>query len=623
MKSFLNWITAFLLCAGALFPYAALAIVPNDPFLNEQWSLQKIHAPQAWDRTTGSPDVVVAVIDTGVDIYNADLKENIWTNPKEIMGNHLDDDQNGYIDDLHGWNFVNNSNDVRPWGNATDTDAFLHGTLVSSIIGATGNNGIGIAGIAWNVKIMPLVALTAYGTGSTTDVAHAVRYAADNGANIINLSIEGDIRDPELDNAIAYARSMGILTVTVAGNGHVDEKNPDAAAVGNDLDQAPVYPACEAPDGLYGTLTVSATDQEDRKASFANYGSCVDLVAPGVDLFGARPEASGARGETSSTPIYIGGFDGTSVAAPIVSGVAALLKSIHPNWGASELRQRLIASAVPIDQLNAVAFRGKLGAGRVDAANALDDAKFVTSTAEKLSLEATIPGERTRVRWLSDTEILEVSPFGVSDTHGAMTAFSDLDGDGTPEIAAIPASGSVTEMVIYGRDGQERKRISLPYPAADGAVIVGTVDGFVAADPNTGQAWGIDRSFVVHPFLPYGPNYKNGMDLVAIGGEAGFVPRNGGGRLVVSNADGVQLVSAFPFGMTPSGRWSIATAVMNGKTMLIMSGLSGTKMIASDTLGQIGWQDVTFGELEQMAIRSSVGMLGETTSTRAYDVWPH
>jgi subtilisin family serine protease len=597
-----------LIFVSQISGFAASAMTPNDPLIGRQWYLDAIHAQDAWDLTTGSSDVIVAVIDTGVDIYHEDLKDNIWTNPKEIVGNGKDDDGNGFIDDIHGWNFVASSNDIRPWGEATDDDAFVHGTLVSSIIAGKGNNGVGIAGIAWDAKIMPLVAIAKDGTGSTTDVADALRYAVDNGADIVNLSIEGDTEDPDLSDAMAYARANGVLTVTVSGNG--DE-------IGRDLDATPVYPACSGKNGMLGSVTVTASDEQNRKASFADYGSCVDVSAPGTAIFAARPQA----GESSG---YEGGYDGTSVAAPIVAGVAALLKSVHPTWGASELRNRILASAVSIDAENPASLAGKLGKGLVNAGAAVEEGRSSAATASSspLTLEATLPGTPTRVRVSSDEEILELAPFGNDDRGGAIAAFSDLDGDGTPEIAVVRASGAGNEAVIYGRDGQERKRLILPETFKDGALVVGTADGFVIADPNSGRAWGVDRDVVVRVFYPYGPSYANGMDLLAISGAAAFSPRNGGGRLVVTDAQGTQLVSAFPFGEKPSGRWSLARGTSANGMRLILSGLSGTKMIPADAIGQIGWTDVSFAELEGMRLSLSDGHPGTLPTLRLYDAWP-
>lgn len=188
------------------FASIAQAKTPDDTFYFKQWYLQQIRAEEAWEKTTGSKQVVVAVIDTAVDIDHEDLRGNIWTNPNEVAGNGIDDDGNGFIDDIHGWNFVDDSAELRP--NAEDRqEAFVHGTLVASLIGAEGNNSRGIAGVAWHVSIMPLVGLDASGSGSTVDVANAVNYAVLHGADIINLSIEGHLRDPLLDEAIAFARS--------------------------------------------------------------------------------------------------------------------------------------------------------------------------------------------------------------------------------------------------------------------------------------------------------------------------------------------------------------------------------------------------------------------------------
>jgi subtilisin family serine protease len=280
------------------------ARTPDDTFYSRQWYLPQIGAPRAWDRTTGSPVVVVAVIDTAMDIDHEDLKDNIWMNAKEIFGNGADDDGNGYVDDVHGWNFTNNSNDVRPHGAGATEHGYIHATLVASLIAAKGNNATGIAGVAWNARIMPLVALDAEGGGSTADVGRAIRYAADNGASIINLSLEGYADASEVDDALVYARSKGVLTVSAAGNAEVPE--------GIDLDKVRVYPACLSLDAQYGTIGVGSTDVFDERAYYANYGSCIQVSAPGDDLFGAKP-SYGAAGTSSTQAVsgYGGGYSGT------------------------------------------------------------------------------------------------------------------------------------------------------------------------------------------------------------------------------------------------------------------------------------------------------------------------
>jgi hypothetical protein len=595
------------------FVHSALALIPNDTFYSRQWYLRQIQMEEAWDTSVGSSDVIVAVIDTGVDIYHEDLEENIWTNRGEIPGNKIDDDSNGFVDDVQGWNFVLNSNDIRPWGDAESDEAFVHGTLVASIIGAKGNNGKGIAGIAWNVRIMSLVALNDEGSGNTIDVANAVYYAAENGADIINLSIEGSIQDIHLDEALAFARSRGVLTITAAGN------SEDIG--GLNLNITPVYPACSGADGMLGVVTVGGTDHLDKKSIFANYGECIDVSAPSESIFAARPLKRGANGEIVA-PGYEGGYSGTSLAVPIVSGLAALLKSRHPHWGTTELRDRIMAGTVSIDNNNPQKYWGDLGSGRINAALALNDAYFIEQGKEPLELQSTNPGVPTRVRIFSETDIIEVAPFDADDTRGARAVFVDINEDGTPEIAVVPATGDIAEWTLLGRDGQIRSQGELPGELVDGALIAGIDGGFMIADESGGQAWGVDGELIAHAFYPYESHYDLGLDLLEIDGAAAFAPRMSGGRLVITNVMGDQLVSAFPFGIDVSGRWSVAKIMVGDAVDLVFSGTSGTKKLDSKHLGQTGWQDVSFTELMEASLTLSSGKSTDQVQYRLYDEWP-
>lgn len=603
-------LTVTLLAQG--FVHSAYALVPNDTFYGLQWYLEHINMEEAWDTTVGSERVVVAVIDTGVDIYHEDLAENIWSNYDEKSGNGVDDDGNGFIDDIHGWNFVARSNDVRPWGDAGTNESFVHGTLVASIIGAKGNNGIGIAGIAWDVTIMPIVALDQNGNGSTDVVANAIYYAVLNGADIINLSIEGDLRDVHFEEALAFAKSRGVLTVTVAGN----SDDPG----GRDLDIAPVYPACLSLEQSFGIITAGGTNANDRKARFANYGSCVSVSAPSDDIFAARPVKTGAQGQVVA-PGYEGGYSGTSLAAPFLSGIAALLKSRHPHWGPAELRERLIAGTVPIDDANDKRYIGELGSGRIDAALALNDAQFISQEVGTLTLQATEPGASTRVRIVSEDGVVEAVPFEPDDTRGARAAFVDIDEDGVPEVAVVPASGERSDWALLGKDGQVRVRGEFPGGLSDGALVAGVRGGFVAADASGGRAWGVDAELIVHTFYPYGAGYGQGFDMLEIDGHAAFAPRKGGGRLVITDVYGKQAISAFPFGVDVSGRWALAKTRGGQVTHLLFSGPLGTKKLGSKELGQTGWQDVSFHELESMDLVLSSGQYTDTPSVRTHDEW--
>ncbi|MBJ7328803.1 MAG: S8 family serine peptidase [Solirubrobacteraceae bacterium] len=312
------------------------ASTPNDPLFSEQWSLtdnEVIGAGSAWDQTTGS-DVTVAVIDSGVDLNHPDLAENIWANTDEIAGNGIDDDGNGFVDDARGWNFVANS------PNPQDDNG--HGTHVAGIIGAKGNNGVGVAGVAWKAKIMPIKVLDAGAIGSAATLALGIRYAVANGAQVINLSVSGPGYSRAFEEAVQLASDSGVIVVGAAGND------------GRSIDETPVYPAAFTAPLL---LTVAATAPGGGLSSVSNFGAAfVKLAAPGQDV------VSTALG---------GGYErrtGTSMAAPHVAGAAVLLVSARPDLGAAGWRDALLASAkkgLPVSSgsLNlAGALQGALGA---------------------------------------------------------------------------------------------------------------------------------------------------------------------------------------------------------------------------------------------------------------------
>ncbi|MEE9120552.1 MAG: S8 family serine peptidase, partial [Syntrophobacteria bacterium] len=247
---------------------------PDDTFFSNLWGLNNagdtdIDAPEAWDITTGSSSVMVAVIDSGVDYNHPDLAANIWTNPGEIAGNGIDDDGNGKIDDVRGWDFVDDDNDP--------IDSDDHGTHVAGTIAAVGNNGTGITGVSWSAQIMPLRFLDAFGSGSVADAIEAIDYAIDKGAKIINASYGSYTFSTAERDAIARARNGGILFVAAAGN---DNWNNDSVTKH--------YPSSY---NLANIIAVAATDQSDSRASFSNYGvTSVDVAAPGTSIFSTRPD---------------------------------------------------------------------------------------------------------------------------------------------------------------------------------------------------------------------------------------------------------------------------------------------------------------------------------------------
>ena len=203
----------------------ALTIVPNDPYFSNQYYIEQTKVDQAWSYSVGSPEVVIAVIDSGIDVDHPDLKDNIWINQGETPNNNIDDDHNGYIDDVYGWNFVENNNDPNPQFSNYSTEGASHGTLVAGIIAASGHNNKGLTGISWNSKIMALRALNSLGEGNIEDAAAAIRYAADNGADVINLSFVGDSEDELLTQAIDEATNAGVLITAAAGNEGINLNN--------------------------------------------------------------------------------------------------------------------------------------------------------------------------------------------------------------------------------------------------------------------------------------------------------------------------------------------------------------------------------------------------------------
>ncbi len=288
--------------------YVKLCAVPNDPLFSEQWALSRIKAPAAWDIHTGSADVVVAIIDTGITYDNPDLVENMWVNETERDGvEGVDDDGNGYIDDVHGYDFANEHGRPR--------DDFGHGTHIAGIIAATGNNNTDVAGICWNCRLMAVKMIDPDMLGPLSRAAVAIEYAVNNGADILSNSWGMNPPSEFLKDAFDYAYSMGVVSV---------------AAAGNDASNRVFYPA-----GYPHVIGVAATNEGDGRASFSNFGNWVDIAAPGVNILS----------------LYFAGtriWQGTSMACPHVSGACALLLSANPHLSPDDARDLIMENADPI-----------------------------------------------------------------------------------------------------------------------------------------------------------------------------------------------------------------------------------------------------------------------------------
>ncbi len=332
----------------------ASATIPNDQYFYQQWALHNtgtfasgtagadIKAIQAWDIHTGSSSIIIAVLDSGVDYNHSDLSGNVWINPGEIPNNGIDDDGNGKIDDWRGWNFIRNNN------NPIDDNG--HGTFISGVVGAKGNNSVGIAGVMWNVKIMSLKFLDNDGEGTIADEIAAIQYAIAKGAKIINSSYTGSAYSQSEYNAMASANSAGILIMAAAGNGGSDD-------IGDNNDFLPQYPASYS---LPNIISIAATDQNDRRATFSNFGlNSVHVAAPGVHIVSTIP--------TSIFPSGYGFSSGTSTSTPHISGLAGLLCSYYSHFTHSQIRSTILRYVDVLPTLSGFIQTG----GRINAYKAL------------------------------------------------------------------------------------------------------------------------------------------------------------------------------------------------------------------------------------------------------------
>lgn len=514
-RSFLGATTIVVqICALFLTPGLALALVPNDPQLNLKGGVESLQLPQAWDITQGSSDVIVAVIDAGVDITNPDLAENIWLNPRE-QTDGVDNDGNGLIDDVHGWNFVKNNGDVRPSATAGESSriGLNHGSVIAGIIGAVGNNGTGGAGVNWRVKILPLKILDERGEGDTDLAVKAIDYAIQKKASIINLSFVGPTPSLDFIQAVRRAYRAGILVIAAAGNA------PEGMT-GTDLNNSPQYPVC-FDDPLKEenwVIGVAALAEDGLLAPFSNFGSkCIDISAPGSRI----PSTVLYDPASGNNDVYGGGWSGTSIAAPFVSGVAALVKSIQPTWGPDEIRKALFDTVDPIpgnithtaglgsvNAFKAVRYAEQGGdgglakgfyiapvkTGRGVIAHVLDtqfketksfviapagtaDVQITTGdiqasgVAQIIAAASNNKGSLVRYFQRDGKMTKEFRPFGNRE-RGALSIFSaDLDGNGSDE--TIVGSSKLKQVSIFEGNGKLRGTITIPetkgsvYVAAD------------------------------------------------------------------------------------------------------------------------------------------------------------
>jgi subtilisin family serine protease len=482
-------------------------VVPNDPALPQQWGLGTIGARGAWNIDHGGKDpTVVAVIDTGVDYNHLDLYQNIWINQDEIpaavkrqlvdvdgdgiisfvdLNNPINQgagkitDVNGdgridaadilapgkadgtggwangiakdgdaeHVDDLVGWNFVSDTNQP--------LDDNSHGTHVAGILGARGNNGVGVTGVDWNVQIMPVKFLNAAGNGDVANAIAALSYAVTHGATISNDSWGSGANSLALFDTIASARIWGHLVVAAAGNN------------GTNNDVAPHFPA-NFSTVLDNVISVTATDAKDHLAAFSNFGrNTVSLAAPGVDILSTLPNNG------------YGVKSGTSMATPFVTGVAALLRDLHPDWSYRQLADQVLAAEDPLAALKA----GTVGGGRLDAFAALDtDRQPIVQ--EQLNAQGNLVGwlasdfdaqrrldNVTSQQWDGQGHLLKVISWDY-DSAGINTRITEHDYDGQGDVLSkvvwyfdVPRHLTLIVGEQYNSQGRLTQRIRWEYGA--------------------------------------------------------------------------------------------------------------------------------------------------------------
>lgn len=426
---------------------ATVDALPDDPFLSasgswgqpydDLWALKAIRAPEAWVTSIGA-GTVVAVVDTGLDLAHPDIAANVWSKPAELSGlPGVDDDQNGLVDDVTGWDFVN--------GTATPGDDHGHGTHVAGTIAAVGNNAIGVIGVAHGARVMPLKALGADGTGALTDLANAIVYAALNGADVINNSwaCAGGCEDPSVADAIALARSLGCVVVVAAGNDGADVRK--------------TFPA-----NLPGVLTVAATQADDAPSSFSNHGWLIDLAAPGGGSGGLFPanDILSLRAAGTGPPWLLVGtdyvrYEGTSMAAPHVAGAAALVLSANPSLTVAQVESVLRHSASDQvgDPPDVAGYDPRLGWGRLDAAGAVALAALPPDDPPILKVVAPALAFALPSSDCGGSRSLPFTPFNLGGDDLRWAASAPGWAEVTPATGGSSESGWVTATIAEARSG--------------------------------------------------------------------------------------------------------------------------------------------------------------------------
>lgn len=435
-------------------PLDKTCLTPNDPAYGSQWGLSAINASQAWNYFSSGSNVVIAIVDDAIERTHADLSPNLWVNPGEIAGNGIDDDNNGYVDDINGFDVGSNDNNPNP-----PTSGYDHGTHVAGIASARSNNGTGVSSIGYSCKLMCVKATSS--ASAVTNGYDGIVYAAVSGADVINMSWGGPTFTTTGQNVVNYATSQGCILIAAAGNDNVSSI---------------FYPA-----GFNNVISVAATNSSNAKASFSNYGTWIDVSAPGNNIY-----------STTINNTY-GNKSGTSMASPMVAGLAGLMKSLNPGMPNAALINCLLTTAANINAQNP-SFIGQLGSGRIDAAAAMACVAASLNTPPVADFSANF----TTISAGGSVQFTDLSTYNPSSwtwnfTGGTPATFNgqnppsityNTPGTYTVSLTVTNANGSDTETktaYITVNAAASCERINLPVPA-----------GWTEANYYTGASVGSD-----------------------------------------------------------------------------------------------------------------------------------
>ena len=476
----------FLLISNSVLAFQQ-DYTPNDPNIIYQNYFNLINIEPSWSNDIKvNKEIIVAVLDSGVDLDHPDLENSLWTNIKEIPNDGIDNDGNTYIDDFNGWDFIDSDNIPEPEIDSEyDFIAVNHGTVISGIIAAESNNS-GIVGISPQAKIMPLRILNEKGAGNTLVLTQAINYAIENRADIINLSLVGEFYNNDLKEAIIDAYNNGIIIVAASGN----EEN-----VGLNLDEKPQYPVCDI-DDINRVLGVAAVDNQKKLTSFSNYGkSCVDISAPGTGFYSTVYHNAN---NNKFSKYYSASWSGTSVAAPIVSATAALIKMNYPHLRPDIIYTILKDSASNLKVSNPLNYK-HLGAGLIDIGSALNLAEEYVNQEINLVL-APEAGLEPEILILDELGNLKSSFMAYDPNfHGGVNiAIGDVNGDGSNEIVTAPLKGGGPHIRVFDKNGNVLYQFMAYDPNFHGGVNIAIGD--VKND-------GIDE-IITAPYSSYIPEIK-------------------------------------------------------------------------------------------------------------------